>query len=808
MSHQVETLHAKQLMLEEESVEAGIKRYQDALEKSGEDALPPGLKLMKQSIEPLAAAINDYITKAKEGLASRNAGVVHYLDSFTPEALAWVTSKTCFHFLNTTNTLPMVALRVVAALEASVNIDAIKEVDPKAYKRLTNKLKKEPNPAKKHVLLKAQQQYVGVATISWSREVKLRIGTTLIHLMIESTGLMILQKMSMGANNTPTVLVPTQTTKDWLKNSHAHCELLSPVYLPMVVLPRKWTKPNNGGYLGKALRYQLLKTVNRNYLDELQHHEMPMVYDSINALQETPWMVHKDVLETLVAVWDANGTLGGLPSREDLPLPPVTFDSEAPEPDLLKAWKIEAAKVHGINAQMVSKRIQVSTKVGMAKQFAPFERIYFPHTLDWRGRAYPVPSFLNPQGDDVSKALLTFADGKPLGINGAYWLSVHGANCYGVDKVAFDQRFDWVQDNVEAILDSARNPLDGGRFWCDADSPFMFLAFCFEYLALETHLQAGHTEESFVSNLPVSWDGSCNGLQNFSAMLRDEVGGAAVGLVPSDTPADIYREVAKQSQAAIDFEAATGDAMALKWVGKMNRKLSKQNTMTVPYGVSRFGMTEQLADVFKKLKEKGEDHEVGFDDCRYLAEKNYEAIGKVVIAARLAMDWLMETAKVVAKDGLPIRWTTPSGLVVLQDYRKKIGKAVDFTVAGERYQIMLNITGDELDSRKQSSGISPNFVHSLDAAHMVRTVCYGRESGITHFAMVHDSYGTHAGDADMLNHVLRKAFVDQYSGDVLRDFRDQLSAQVPEELAAKIPELPPMGQLDLQGVMHSEYFFA
>ena len=40
-------------------------------------------------------------------------------------------------------------------------------------------------------------------------------------------------------------------------------------------------------------------------------------------------------------------------------------------------------------------------------------------------------------------------------------------------------------------------------------------------------------------------DGSCNGLQNFSAMLRDEVGGKAVNLIPSDKPQDVYMEVVK-----------------------------------------------------------------------------------------------------------------------------------------------------------------------------------------------------------------------------------------------------------------------
>lgn len=50
--------------------------------------------------------------------------------------------------------------------------------------------------------------------------------------------------------------------------------------------------------------------------------------------------------------------------------------------------------------------------------------IYFPHSMDFRGRAYPMHPHLNHLGDDVSRGLLQFADAKPLGPNGLLWLKV------------------------------------------------------------------------------------------------------------------------------------------------------------------------------------------------------------------------------------------------------------------------------------------------------------------------------------------------------------------------------------------------
>ena len=80
--------------------------------------------------------------------------------------------------------------------------------------------------------------------------------------------------------------------------------------------------------------------------------------------------------------------------------------------------------------------------------------------------------------------------------------------------------------------------------------------------------------------------------------------------------------------------------------------------------------------------------------------------------------------------------------------------------------------------------------------------------GVTDFAMIHDSYGCHAGYASLLRDNLRQAFVDQYSKPVLDNFRNELLEQLPPELQEMLPELPPMGDLDLEQVKHSEYFFA
>lgn len=96
------------------------------------------------------------------------------------------------------------------------------------------------------------------------------------------------------------------------------------------------------------------------------------------------------------------------------------------------------------------------------------DTIYFPHNIDFRGRAYPIPPHLNHIGDDLSRGLMVFAESKPLGERGLRWLKIHLANLYGYDKANFDERVQFVHDHLEDIYDSATKPLEVSLFQCNS----------------------------------------------------------------------------------------------------------------------------------------------------------------------------------------------------------------------------------------------------------------------------------------------------------------------------------------------------
>lgn len=792
----------RQIELEAESVAQGKARYWKEVEKHGLSESLPGQRLIKAAVEPLAKAIRTFLDNATSGRAGRRHSVAKYLLLVEPEAAAWITAHTVFADPRSGDILVRVARHVGNSIKEHIEWTSFAETNRDLARFIERRLEKSTSGRHRKAVIGSTLKR-NSAKLEWREEDQIRLGTTLIEMMRTSTGLIEIATVRERGRKQDRVRL-TPDTEQKVVAMHGRCELLAPVHLPMVTLPKPWSNPYNGGYLTR--RMAMVKTRNQNYMEELRSVHMPDVYAALNAMQQTAWRINVGVLNAMREVWESGGQLGDLPPRENLPLPAKPRNIATNE-EARKKWKRLAARVHEENARLSSKRLAVARKLQIAQRFVGEPALYFPHVLDWRGRAYPVPADVNPQGDDSGRALLQFAEGKPLGETGAYWLAVHIANCFGVDKVAFAERVQWVENNSDKLIDSAMKPLDGERFWTTADKPWQALAACFEWMGFAMQ----GTE--YVSRLPIALDGSCNGLQNFSAMLRDEVGGLATNLVPSEKPQDIYQRVADVVMAKLNQmldHPETGEdrlRLASLWLRLgITRKLVKRPVMTLPYGVTHYGMRDQLL-----LEARDQGLPLGdlkFEACIFLSELVYEAIGEVVVAARKAMDWLQEAAKVAASNGLPVHWTAPQGFPVFQDYRSLRSRQLEVLVNGRCMKPRIGEETEKMDVRRQMLGISPNFVHSCDAAHLMRTVRLCVDAGIEEFGMIHDSYATLAADVEALNVILRQAFIEQYSSDVLGKFRQELVAQLPPDLAAKVPPLPEMGTLDVSGVLGSDYFFA
>jgi DNA-directed RNA polymerase len=467
----------------------------------------------------------------------------------------------------------------------------------------------------------------------------------------------------------------------------------------------------------------------------------------------------------------------------------------------------------------------------VAAEMVDRERIYFPHMLDFRGRIYPIPSGLQPQGNDLARGLLEFADGVAITEEngGAGWLAIAVATAFGVDKVSYDERIDWVYQREADWRLIASDPLEHKALWVGDDKPVQALAAVLEWVAFLEH------GEGFVSHLPVMVDGTCNGLQHLSAMTRDAEAGREVNLVRGERPADIYQTVADRLKVTIErIAAARGEQgiiadRLLDMLGRADRwdrKLTKRQVMVLPYGGTKdafFKYTRQYLDEKHPIDHTDEGARAArTEELVQLTLHLWDEVNRTVPGGMAVMKWLQACAKAVMQGNQPIYWVTPCGFVVRHFYGETTSKLVHVMLDGDSRRLRYSEISDRLDTRAQLKGIAPNFVHSLDASALVTTISKAADAGITSFISVHDAYGTHAGNMWALFRMLREGFVETHRVDNLMHFRgacarvlaDLMIAEGKDPLEAiqlaeeKLPPPLPLGTLDLEEVLGSDYFFA
>lgn len=818
-------LIAQQVELESEMTQQGIERFragiQDARENGTEDSTVYGMKLMDALIGKVTDGIIEFIAHRESGKAGRKGPTYKYLKLFDGQydVVAYIALRIVLSSLTSgTNTVPGVSGRIGRALEDEARYRDVREEDRKFYDRLKNEADKRSSY---HIKRKVVNLFLARAQTDlpsdWDAKEVVLLGALLVEIVIETTGLAGKEKVEVGAKESRVMLVPTEATSKFITDRVAACEAMRPIYEPMIIPPVDWTGPFNGGYLTRRVQpLRLVKSYNRKYLMALESQDLSDVMASVNAAQRTAWAINPFILTVLDMAWEKDFSIGGIPHLYNQPMPPKPFDIDTNE-EARKEWRGLASGVHRENREMTSKRVAFTTALGIAHRYSHFEAIYFPYQMDFRGRLYAAPT-LNPQGTDWMKAMLQFADGLPLDEESAPFLAIQVANTGAfnkIDKAPLEDRVQWVYDNQEKIIECANNPFDN-RWWTEADSPYCFLAACREW--------AGWIARGvgFVSHLPVALDGSCSGIQHFSMAMADEVGGAAVNLVPSEKPADIYTLVLNKVIDAIKADAAGDEKdaeVAAAWLRSdlLNRSAVKRPTMTYGYGSNQFGFRDQIfTDTLKpayKAYQRGEGpwyfERDGFAASVYLARIVLQAVEATVLKAAEAMAWLKGVAGVITAEGLPVRWTTPDGFLVVQNYNEMKAHRVDTMLLGSRVTFQVSEETAKVDRRKQATGFSPNYVHSLDATHLRLTVRRAAEEGINAFALVHDSFGTHAANTGRFFAILRETMVEMYeSRDIMVRLYSEIKAQLSDENKSELPHPPTLGNLDIEAVVDCDFAFA
>ena len=541
----------------------------------------------------------------------------------------------------------------------------------------------------------------------------------------------------------------------------------------------------------------VIKTWGRNKEKTFEKYLNKPFVKAIDKLQATQYKVNSDIHQAILDNWNRfikSETFQGDDKKEND-----------------KLYQRQSSKNREV------KEIMATAAKWLAKPF------YFYIDADYRGRLYYSEPFFNFQGSDMARGQLLFAEGKLFNATASFWLAVHTACCYNksysideipdwvtadyrsvleaegldtisVDKMTLEDRAMWTQQNISEITQLGEMKI----FSDEAEKEVSFLACCIEWY------NYSQTEGDYYTHLPIPIDGANNGWQHLGAMSKDHKTGSLVGLIPTEIQNDFYVQIAKRLTDRMPdwFEERQ---IPMKHIRK---GIAKRAAMTRAYSCGQKKMAESMYSDCYQYGFTG-TYSITERDCEDLSGQVIKAIEEVCPGPLRTMKYLQRLAdqeisnwmKLYGTDrGRGIEWETPSGFpVVYECYRDRPAKVDCYgfnTPSGEiRFKHVIREKTDIPDRRGFMCGISPNFVHSMDASHMALVIA----DWDSDFGAVHDSFSTYGSDIEALMLTTRDAFVSMYD-------KENFFESIPfgKGIIARQPDI---GKLKISEVIESDYFF-
>ena len=433
------------------------------------------------------------------------------------------------------------------------------------------------------------------------------------------------------------------------------------------------------------------------------------------------------------------------------------------------------------------------------------------------------------------------------------YLESEGLDNISVDKMTLEDRISWTNQYMTEIKDAGKHQ----EFSTLAEKKVSFLAACVEWYEFDCAFKDNRIH---MTSLPIPIDGSNNGWQHLGAISKDEQTGDLVGLIPVEIQKDFYVQTAKE-MINLCKDDRLNSILAQMPMKHIRKGISKRGSMTRAYSAGAKKIAENMFFDCKS-EDYHTLYGITQDDCTKLSKLLIKAIDKVCPGPLSTMSYLQDLAMYqlgthvkVDADGYEanaeyrefskkrdelmkknfktdedlielndvviklkefttnlkhgkgddkIEWSTPSGFDVvyekwiMQD-RKARGRIKGYgNKTGQVTHVALVPTRMP-DRRGFVCGMSPNYIHSMDASHMALVI--SEWDGC--FAAVHDSFSTHASDVDKLLDLTKQVFIRMYDYDnyfeVIRNFITDAEDDV---------EQPTLGTLDIKEIENSDYFFA
>ena len=544
----------EQIKLEEESLKDAKTRaeniFSSNIHKGKGSYTNEAIILIKKALQPVTDKIKEYVNnKAIRGKASQiREPILIYKDDEVSLAYL-VLSAIMDSVLQPSNgryppfhcALPRVARAIASRLKIEFKLRMLEK--DRDMKLMSNKLDiMYGNISKARKLQRRLALANKLLNLDEYDNIEgVQLGVNLVDAVIKSgVDLVTVRTIVEATNKKRTYLKLTKPVIDIVSNMRDIAPFFVLNYPPLITEPKPWTGFNgSGGYYSDFIDIPLVKLysdkVNRsivsNYFDT-RPNKTKRFFNVINSIQKTEWKINKRMLDVYNTIYknqircfkEEFTFLGGLPA-DDLPNPDTEY--ERPDPEDKEAYHKYKLKVQDLENRVIVVRSKLlATKLGLtlANKFVKYDKIYYTYQVDFRGRLYPIQQHLNPQAAKHMKPLLHFAKGKPLDTDSAYrWFMIHGANVYGYDKLLYDDRIKKMEEKRDEVLRCVEDPYRNTE-WTDAEEPFAYLSWCFEYADYLTDPMG------FRSHIPIALDASCSGIQIYSGLLLDKKGATAVNV--------------------------------------------------------------------------------------------------------------------------------------------------------------------------------------------------------------------------------------------------------------------------------------
>lgn len=597
--------------------------------------------------------------------------------------------------------------------------------------------------------------------------------------------------------------------------------------LPMLTPPVNWSFDKESGLKGGYDSYQFEMIRASREIDYSLYGQQ--IFDSINYIQSTPWIVNESMLEVVKknlqipiksdfvkaeypetegCHWDIDLKTSSLSDKEK---ESIEKDREVfrEKVDLYKAECRDFESAMG-KYRVVKLALQIAEKY-------KGRTIYFPHSYDFRGRIYPLAIGLSPQGSDVVKSLLSYANGEPLDRKGAEWCFAYLASLYGDDKINFKDRVQRGMDLIDAD-------------WKDADEPYQFLAHQIE-------LKEVLLDPSKPFHGRIHLDACNSGSQFTSAITGDRAGCEATNVIPTIDKEtglcirkDAYLLVAEKAKELTeqqiqecelqgDNEGLERNQFFLSLLEQDGRKICKTPVMVSNYGGTAGGRSEIL---WNMMREMGVDR-------KWITKKTASAFSKIIgdsitgvlNGGKAFENYIHKMNNVIASNNKPIWWTTTDGFHIVHIKHKELkSKQVSCLLPGSRRQttIIKKMYSKNVSVTKMKSAISPNYIHSLDAELLRRTALKMRNNGIIDSDWIHDSFGCHPNYVGEMLEITKHEFLKMMKKLPLNTLDAELRSQMKsrkkkdKEMLEKI-KIPKLRGFNISGgdldvIKKSEWFFS